>query len=328
MSQAIARPGPVAWLQPAVWTGLAIAAAVLASALAGSLGGAPFATFVGAAASRAAIDLAAVGCVGLALIGVLLPTRAATQRQTADLRERVDRSLVALGGGWVVLVLVGIVYRAAEAFAVQVTDLEGGELARWATQLAAGRGMLLTAGCAATVLGCAVVRVLRPEQIPVRVVLVAAILGALTPSVTGHAGSASTDHQLAATLVAMHVAATALWVGGLGATLVLIAHRAVLLGAVLPRFSRLAGVCLGGVVLTGGLNALIRLPTVAALWTTSYGWLVVTKTVCVILLGYLGLLARRRLAAGRTPVLRWAGLETMIMAATLGVAAALTQTAI
>jgi putative copper resistance protein D len=46
-----------------------------------------------------------------------------------------------------------------------------------------------------------------------------------------------------------------------------------------------------------------------------------------VLLGGLGLVARRRLAAGRTPVLRWAGVETALMAVTLGLAAALSQTA-
>ena len=48
---------------------------------------------------------------------------------------------------------------------------------------------------------------------------------------------------------------------------------------------------------------------------------------CLVLLGGLGGLARRRLHAGRMPVLRWAGIEVALMAVTLGLAAALTQTA-
>jgi putative copper resistance protein D len=43
--------------------------------------------------------------------------------------------------------------------------------------------------------------------------------------------------------------------------------------------------------------------------------------------GALGAVARRRLAAGRVPVLRWAGAEVAVMAATLGIAAALAQAA-
>jgi putative copper resistance protein D len=41
----------------------------------------------------------------------------------------------------------------------------------------------------------------------------------------------------------------------------------------------------------------------------------------------LGATTRRRLMAGRTPVLRWAGVEVAVMAATLGIAAALAQSA-
>jgi putative copper resistance protein D len=65
----------------------------------------------------------------------------------------------------------------------------------------------------------------------------------------------------------------------------------------------------------------------AALVSTGYGRLVLAKAGCLVVLACLGGLARRRLTAGRTPVLQWAGLETALMAVTLGLAAALTQSA-
>jgi putative copper resistance protein D len=156
-------------------------------------------------------------------------------------------------------------------------------------------------------------------------VLVAALLGSLAPALTGHAGTAA-DHQLAAVTVALHVAAAALWVGGLAAVLVVAAPRPRLLATVLPRFSTLAGGCLLCVVVSGVLNAVLRIPSSAALVTTGYGGLVLAKSVCVVVLGGLGYLARRRLATGRLPVLRWAGVEVTLMAVTIGLAAALTQT--
>jgi putative copper resistance protein D len=162
--------------------------------------------------------------------------------------------------------------------------------------------------------------------VPERVVLVAALLGALTPAVTGHAGT-SADHELAVVTVALHVAAAALWVGGLGAVVVVAGPRRRLLDAVLPRFSTLAGGCIACVVVSGVLNAVLRVSSVGALVTTGYGWLVLAKSVCVVALGGLGWLARRRLAARRLPVLRWAGIEVAVMAVTIGLAAALTQTA-
>ncbi|WP_214369291.1 copper resistance D family protein [Pseudonocardia sp. H11422] len=326
MTRAAARPGPLHRLRPALWAGLAVVTAVVAGALAGALSGSAFPILVGTSVSRSGMDVAGVACVGLGLLSVLLPYGEAEYRETHNLQRRIDRALVVLAGAWLVLVLLGIVFRAADAFGRPVASLGSGEVVRWGVQLAAGRGMVLTAGCAAVVLACGVARVLRPEQIPIRVALVAALLGVLTPAVTGHASSAP-DHQLAVIMVALHIGAAAVWVGGLGAMLVLVAHRRTLLGTALPRFSRLAGICVVAVAVTGVLNAQVRLPSWAALWTTGYGWLVITKTICLVVLAGLGGLARRRLAAGRSPVLRWAGTETALMAATLGVAAALTQTA-
>ncbi|OLT10494.1 hypothetical protein BJF78_28710 [Pseudonocardia sp. CNS-139] len=194
------------------------------------------------------------------------------------------------------------------------------------TELAAGRGMALTAGCAAVVLGCAVVRLRDPDLVQVRIPLIATLLGLVTPAVTGHAGTAP-DHQLAVMTIGLHVGGAALWVGGLAAILVLVARHRPLLDAVLPRFSRIAAFCLFALTVTGVLNAVVRLGSWAALVGTGYGWLVLAKTACLVGLAGLGGLARRRLRTGRNPVLRWAGFEVALMAVTIGLAAALTQAA-
>ncbi|MGH3568992.1 MAG: copper resistance D family protein [Pseudonocardia sp.] len=320
----VARPADR--LAPALWAGLAVGAAVLASVLAGALAGAALPVVLGTSITRAGMGVAGVACVGLALLGVLLPLTGPAARDGAAVLGRADRAIVALSGAWLALVIVGIVFRSAATFGRPVVTLGGGAVVRWMTQLAAGRGMVLTAGCAAVVLGCAVARIRKPEQVPVRVPLVAGLLGVLTPTVTGHASSAP-DHQLAVVTAAMHVGAAALWAGGLGAVLALVARHRNLLAATLPRFSTLAGFCVVVVALTGVLNAQVRLESWTALFTTGYGLLIVAKAVCLVLLGGLGGLARRRLATDRTPVLRWAGLEVALMAVTLGLAAALTQTA-
>ena len=82
--------------------------------------------------------------------------------------------------------------------------------------------------------------------------------------------------------------------------LALVARHRPLLDAVLPRFSRLAGWCLGAVAVTGLLNALLRLGSWSNLLLTDYGRIVLAKTDCLVLLALLGNLARRRLADGRT----------------------------
>ncbi len=196
-------------------------------------------------------------------------------------RTITDQALVAAAGGWVGLVLLGIAFRAADAFGRSVATLRAAEVLAWTTRLAAGRGMVLAACCAVAVLACAVLRLRDPARVQGRLPLVMALFGVLTPAVTGHAGT-SPDHQLSVVTVAMHAGAAALWVGGLAATWCMLSRQPVLLAGVLPRFSRLAGVCVAAVALTGAANALLRLGSVAALFGTPYGWLVLAKTGCVI----------------------------------------------
>src|SRR4051812_27710141 len=312
------------------WVGLAVGGAILAGLLGGAVAGSDLAEQAGATVARAGMDAAAVACVGLAVVGVLLPLGAirlpdSALRDLLDVQATADRVLVAAAGSWLVLVLVGVAFRSADALGRPISQLGASDVLAWATQLSAGRGMLITAACAAAVLGCAVARLRRRDAVPVRIVLIGALLGSLVPTLTGHA-SGSADHEVAVVSAALHVASAALWVGGLAGVLVLVAPHRALLDNLLPRYSVLAGGCLLAVTITGVLNATTRLEAWSDLFGTGYGWLVVTKTVLLVALAGLGGLARRRLAAGRTPVLRWAGLEVTVMALTIGVAAALSQT--
>ena len=58
---------------------------------------------------------------------------------------------------------------------------------------------------------------------------------------------------------------------------------------------------------------------------TGWGQIVLAKTAALAAIGALGWLTRRRMAASRIPLLRWAGYELTLMALALGAAAALTQ---
>jgi putative copper resistance protein D len=314
---------PAARLTPALWVLVAAATSVVAAVLAGALRSTTLPTLFGTGLTRAGADIAGITCVGLALVGVLIPVGSSEANRV---RRRADRAIVVAGGVWLVIALLGIAFRAADGYGRPVSSLTGPDLLVWATNLAAGRGALLTVACAAGVLGCAVARLRDPDLVAIRVVLVIALLGMLTPGVTGHASS-SASHEVAVTTVALHVAAASLWVGGLGAILVLLGRRRELLARALPRFSTLAGACLAVVTISGLLTAQVRLGSWAALFGTGYGALVIAKVGALVLLGLLGLVTRRRMAAGRMPVLRWAGVEVTVMAVTLGLAAALSQAA-
>jgi copper resistance protein D len=321
MGAPTAARGSAERLAPLLWTLIAVGAALVAGVLVAVGGGVTLA----ATAARGLTDVAAVAAVGLGLVTVLVPTSARDATGLAVIR-RGDLLTVPVAGVWLVAVLVSVVLRSAEAFGVSASALTAGEVGAFLSQVAAGRGILLTAVCALVVLGCAVARLRSPESVPGRVVLVAALLGALTPGVTGHTGT-SPDHQLAVVTVALHIGAAALWVGGLAVLLVLLAPHRRLREKALPRFSRIATICLVGTAVTGVANAVLRLPTLDALWTSGYGALLLVKTLLIVVLAGLGGLARLRLQRGTLPVLRWAGIEVTVMAVTIGVAAALSQTA-
>jgi copper resistance protein D len=328
MTPPTAARRPLDRLRPAGWSGLAVGAAVTASLLTGAVVSSTVPVLVGTSITRAGMDVAGVACVGLTLLALLLPAArnvpGSALRDLERVRNISDRALVALAGAWLVLVLIGTVFRAADAFGRPLGRLSASEIGSFVTELAGGRGLALTIICTAALLGLAALRLRDRALVQARVPLVAALLGLITPAVTGHAG-AHPDHQLAIMAIGVHVVGAALWVGGLAVVLVLVARHRALLEAVLPRYSLLAGWCLASVTLTGLLTAVIRLGTWEAVVSTRYGVLVIAKIACVVLLGLLGGLSRRRLVTGRVPVLRWAGIEVAVMAATLGIAAALSQ---
>jgi copper transport protein len=133
-----------------------------------------------------------------------------------------------------------------------------------------------------------------------------AIVLAGTFAAVGHASSTSPT-WLSEVLDAAHVLAMAAWVGGL-----LMLGAAVLprrdgdeLGAVLPRFSATAFACVVVLAVTGTYAAWRGVGTTSALFTTTYGLLVVAKVVLfvgLIGLGNLSRLAVQRRAAAASAV--------------------------
>ncbi|GAB3618804.1 cytochrome c oxidase assembly protein [Glutamicibacter endophyticus] len=160
----------------------------------------------------------------------------------------------------------------------------------------------------------------------------------------GHAAGGD-DHYTAVNAIGLHLLAVVIWFGGiivlalLASTLSVPApgryeQRPVLAGTVLRRFSTLATTAIILVAGSGLVSALIRI-TEPAQWFTQYGALVVLKVVLTLLLGYLGLLHRRRviprLLAGELTALAAAWrvvlAEVVLMGAVMSVATVLARTA-
>ena len=163
---------------------------------------------------------------------------------------------------------------------------------------------------------------------PVALIAMVCSLAALLPTVlVGH--PRSSEHPAIAVLsVSAHVVGAALWVGGLAAIGWLAAIGDARWGAALPRYSRLALVCVVVLTLSGVLTSALRLSSLAELVNSRYGAIVTFKVVLLTGLVVAGWLQRQYVFVG-TPMQRRhfllvAALEltTMTMAFALAVALA------
>lgn len=157
----------------------------------------------------------------------------------------------------------------------------------------------------AAVVGDAVLRRARGPAVPIVFTLgIAATWG-----VTGHAATGSAV-PLAVAALTLHVAAMALWVGGLFTVAVLLAGRdadGAPVAAAVARFSRLALAAVGVLVATGGYQAWREAGGLRALTDTPYGRLLLAKVAVLLVVVAVarrsrGIVARRR--TGSADVLR------------------------
>ena len=161
----------------------------------------------------------------------------------------------------------------------------------------------------------------------------------LLPGVAGHAAQTA-PRALSVVLDWLHVGAGALWVGGLIGLLVLwrsvpAVRRTAALVVCVPRFSNVAFVSVVVLLGSGVTASVIHLPTLAALWTTSYGDWVLVKAgllLTALCLGALNLLRARPALLGADPPASVAVLlrrlvagETLLVAAAVAAAAVLSS---
>jgi len=193
----------------------------------------------------------------------------------------------------------------------------------------------------------------RPERTTRSVAELLALVGAtlaaaaalIIPGAAGHAAQTA-PRALALLLDATHLAAGALWLGGLLGLLVVwqslpASLRTAGLSVVVPRFSNVAFVSVMALLATGIGASILHLPTIASLWTTSYGRAILAKSVLLgaaMLLGAVNLLVTRPrlIAAERDPspvsgaaalLRRLVGVEVLIVASALFAAAILSSIA-
>lgn len=142
------------------------------------------------------------------------------------------------------------------------------------------------------------------RRTPVRVALAAVplVFVVLVPALSGH-GSTQAPVVLNFPVNVVHVAAMAVWIGGLAALLFVAPRgtrelepgdRSRLLAAALSRFSRVALVAVSALLLTGLIQAYVYVRHLGDLTSTGYGRAVLIKFVLLLVLIGIGAYNRRR----------------------------------
>ncbi len=157
-------------------------------------------------------------------------------------------------------------------------------------------------------------------------------LACLLPiTLTGHS-SAGGAHDIATNSLILHLVGVTVWTGGLFAVLAHAVRGGAHTDLATRRFSAVATCAFVVVAISGVINAWVRVPLSDVL-TTTYGQLVIAKTVALCALGLIGFLQRRKaipaLAADpgdRGALIRFAGVEALVFAATIGLAVGLGRT--
>lgn len=287
------------------------------------------ATTSGLPLARYLQDLLGVLVVGCALVAAI-----ASGPGGDDLRAGARRLLGPTATGWGVVTL--LVYQ------LTASDLSGRPLPLVLTAQVQGafvslpqaRAQLLVV-LAAVVLAVASRLAVASGPAASRVLLVLATAALVPPAFVGHSASAE-DHELAVASVAVHLAAGALWVGGLAVLAVLVlADRRVGADRARPTLASFSTLALWSVVVigvSGLLNGSLRVTSVDALLGSTYGLLLVAKAVLLVVLVGFGWWHRRRSLAGmagpggRSAFLRLVVAELLVMVLTVAAAVVLSRT--
>jgi putative copper resistance protein D len=263
---------------------------------------------------------AVVVVIGFLLAAVfLMPT-------SKDVVEGLSVTAVSLASRWAVVwslaSLALFVLAVSDVFAKPLTGLSFSMVTSMAFETSLGRALLVQAGAAAVL---AVVCRWTIGVRPLAVWLGVALAALLPVSLTGHT-TASGSHDLATTSLFLHVVGVCIWVGGLVALGWVALRGSKRLPDAIARYSILALWAIAIVGISGVANASVRLVGWGDVLGSSYGRLVVAKSVALVILGVLGWRQRRRIVAQGKGFLSLAISELLIMAATIGLAVALART--
>lgn len=273
---------------------------------------------------RGAYDIAAVGTLGWLAFSLLLRGRLASEPSTRSVLAVTARWAFAWAGTALALMFLTL----SDIVARPVHEVVSLELLSDVALTTDSTRALLSSAWLAALAGLSARAGTGPET---RLAAVAtAVAAVVLPLLTGHAGHERL-HTTAQVSISLHVVTACVWMGGLLAMLISLRKAQDALPDVLPRYSRLALLCFVGVGLSGAISAWTKLTAPSQLWSTTYGLVLLVKIGAFVLLAAFGWWHRRRtIAAVRRGAprvfLTVAAAEILLLAATVGVGAALSQT--
>jgi len=282
---------------------------------------------------RVLFDLAAVATVGLNLLPILVGLSRPKGAEQVLLGARRAAAFSALV--LAVCALVTLVLQTAEVLP-HAAGISFGQVTEYVATVSAGKALVFVAAVALVSFCLSLWAVRSGDSVPAELRAAVALFALLPLPVTGHATNWRWQ-DYAMISMELHVLGAAVWTGGLGAVVVVLAANRTLLAHTLPRYSTLATACLCVVAVTGLFNAGVELTSVTGrnlidvLFGTGYGTLVILKLICFAGLAALGANIRWRLLPGivrhqRTALVGWAALEIAVMCAAFGFAVVLART--
>lgn len=320
-------PGPVL----AVLLGVGLVGVVAAALLTGSTSplqlsdpgplvrwGVPLIGFLSQIASALTLGL-------LGMAAFIVPETTRTNR-----RIEATRLAAVVAFGWAVSTAIVAFFTFADLAGLPLTDPAlVPQFTAFALTLDATRVLLISSALAMVVaIGAALARARATMAWLVAFTLVGIVVQALI----SHSGGSAT-HEDVVNSMGIHLLTMSVWVGGLGALVILRRTLGRDLGVSVARYSTLALWSFVGITLTGIQQAVLRVGSLSAL-TTGYGLVVVAKTVLLIALGVLGWQQRKVITArlSRDPrdggaFARLAVVELALMGLAAGLAAALARSA-
>ena len=281
---------------------------------------------------RVLLDLAAVTTIGLALLSVLVGYD--RPKLTEPVLRLARPASVAAALVWSAASVVALILQTAE-YKPGSSTLTAGDIGSYIGGVGAGKALVIVAVLALLHAGLGALALRHGEKVPAEVRVGLGLFALLPLPVTGHASNWN-YHDYTMISMELHVMSAVAWTGGLGAMAVLLVSNRTLLAHALPRFSKLATLCLIVSAATGLFNGIIEIalnPTIgfwAGVFTTPYGQLVLLKLACTGVIALLGAHARWRLMPqiirhNRTALAAWATLELTVMGLAFGFAVVLTR---